>query len=114
MGGLFMVLSKPLQLHKDEFAVVSGTVVGINIKRFSTSPEAHDYHSIIDGCLRMAVELPFQYVVIDTEADYISFKKNFDREYERLSAEHAPIRLQLAESVSWLKDIVAKILRGRR
>lgn len=114
MGRLFMVLSKPIQLHEKEFAVVSGTVAGIDIKSFSTRPEAHAYHSMIDGCLRVAIGLPFQYVIVDIETDYFSFRKKFDQEYERLSAEPAPIRLRFTDSVSRLKRLVAKIPRGRR
>lgn len=113
MSNLFMVLSEPVQVQSGEFAVVSGTAAGINIRRFPTYVEAQDYHFMVDGCLRMGVGLPFRYVIVGTDADYASFRQKFDREYDQLSTARLPIRSQLAESVSSLRHLVAHILRGR-
>jgi hypothetical protein len=114
MSNLFMVLSEPVHVQGGEFAVVSGTAAGIDIMRFPTRLDALDYHVMVDGCLRMGVGLPFQYVIVETEADYASFRQKFDKEYERLSAAPQPIGSQIAESISSLKHLVAHILRARR
>ena len=114
MSNLFMVLSEPVHVQGGEFAVVSATAAGIDIRRFPTHLEAHHYHFMVDGCLRMGAGLPFQYVIVATDADYASFRQKFDREYERLSTARLPIRSVLAGSVSSLKYLVKHILRGRR
>lgn len=113
MSNLFVVLSEPVQVQGGGFSVVCGTAAGINIRQFPTQLAALDYHIMVDGCLRMGVGMPFRYVIVETEADYVSFRQKFDREYERLSTARLSIRSRLAESVSSLKHLMAHLLRGR-
>lgn len=93
MACLFAILSTPVRLREGAFAVVIGTIAGIEVKQFATLREARNHYRLLVTCLRMAVEAPLEIVVVDGETEYLSLREKFDKEYEQR------IRLQPSASV---------------
>jgi hypothetical protein len=83
MACLFAILSTPVCLREGAFAVVIGTIAGIEVKQFATLREARNHYRLLVTCLRMAVEAPLELVIIDGETEYLSLREKFDKEYEQ-------------------------------
>lgn len=109
MPGLFVIHSTPVRMPDGGFSVMVGTVAGVDIKRFVRRDEADSYQKMLVSSLRCAVEVPFEYVLIDSETEYLPLKDKFDREYDRLSAQQPSPPAHLAFSVASLKKIAARV-----
>lgn len=85
MPKLFMVVSTPVRMDDGIYAVLAGSTVGCEVKRFATRPKAESYFRMFVGSLQIAVEIPFEFVLIDSETDYWPARQKVDFEIERLS-----------------------------
>src|SRR5262245_49000723 len=83
MTDLFTILSAPVRMRDGTFAVVIGTIAGIEVKEFATSSEAKTHYRMLLACLRMVVEAPLELVIIDDETEYLPLRAKFDEEFKR-------------------------------
>jgi hypothetical protein len=87
MPKLVAVLSSPVRLRDGVFAVVFGSVAGVNVKEFSTKDDANRYFRSLRVALSMAPELTFKFILIENETEYSSLRPKFDDAYERICNE---------------------------
>jgi hypothetical protein len=92
MADLFTILSTPVQMRDGTFAVVIGTVAGIEVKEFATLREAKTHYRMLVACLRMVIEAPLELVIIDGETEYLPLRVKFDEEYKRRVHARPPVR----------------------
>jgi hypothetical protein len=114
MQKLFMVLSTPVRTDDGAYAVVAGSIAGCDVKRFAARPEAESYFRILVGSLRIAVEIPFEFVVIDSETDFWPAHDKVAFEIERLSRPYPAIPGPLAALTARLGAATTAVIGGWR
>jgi hypothetical protein len=92
MADLFTILSTPVRMRDGTFAVVIGTIAGIEVKEFATLREARTHYRMLVACLRMVIEVPLELVIIDDETEYLPLRMKFDEEFKRRVHPRPPVR----------------------